>query len=171
MTVGKEVEQMERTLDRLLVWVQAADAKGTIALAIATAMLGVLASACPEAERWSGATGGEAAFCGIVASLAAVGLLGSGLCVCLSTIPRTTGPRGSLVFFGGIVEVERAMFHKAVLARSEDNYLEDLCNQCHRNAEIASEKFKYVRLATVLLMASIIPWLLALFAMYRLGVR
>ena len=156
------IESLESSLDRLLVWIQAADTKGTIILAMDTGMLGVLSSCVPVASRlgfWSGA----------FAVVATALLVSSGIQICWVTVPRVDGPRRSMIFFGGIAEYEREEFVRCVRARRDDEYINDLALQIHRNGEIAKLKYRHVASAMALLQWSITPWLVGVYLLYREG--
>lgn len=152
---------LEANLSRQLGWIAAADSKASFVFAVGTAMLGVLAAVSPNAlHEWQPITA-------IVAALAVVILLASLSSLCFATFPRTTGPKGSLIFFGGIAERSREKFRDAVLQLSVEAYASDLAAQCHRNAEIACCKFKWVQRALVALFLSVLPWGTAVFVLYN----
>jgi hypothetical protein len=81
----------------------------------------------------------------------------------LATVPRLAGPKGSLVFFGGIAGRTADRYAADVSAMSPSAYLVDLVAQTHRNAQIAVTKFRFLGWATVLLVLGIVPWLAAVF--------
>lgn len=153
-------ELIEKTLSRLLEWIRAADAKIAPILAIDTSMLGVFAAFAATVSDWT--TG-----CTLLAALAVVPLLLSLLFLSLAAFPRTEGPKGSVLYFEGIKSMEVDTYQSELLNLSEDTYLADLANQCHRNAEIASVKFKFVRISMVCLFIAIIPWLVVVYTLYQ----
>lgn len=155
-------EVLEKTLDRLLFWIAAADSKIAPVLAIDTAMLGVLAAIAPKLGAWT-------LLAVISTALALLFLLTSLGLLFFASFPRTRGPKGSLVFFGGITERERSVFVGEITDLHFSRYCEDLATQCYRNAEIAGLKFRYVRLAMTALLAAIVPWLLTVYVLYRMG--
>src|SRR5439155_4799082 len=95
-----EIDLIDRILSRNLSWVAAADSKVTPVLAIDTAMLGVLAAFVPSAASWK-------AVPAILTAISALLLCGSVVNLIVATFPRLSGPRASLVFFGGISSFER----------------------------------------------------------------
>jgi hypothetical protein len=149
----------EQTLDRLLALVGAADQKTGLILAIDTGMLGVLAALAPSAQAWT-------IFSAIVASIAVLTLLTSVICLAMATFPRTRDPKGSLIYFGGIVTHTEADYVKKISSISNSEYLEDLARQCYRNAEIAQTKYTFVRTAMLSLFVSVVPWLIAVGLLY-----
>ena len=48
-----------------------------------------------------------------------------------------------------------------------ESYLEDLIQQVHINAQIAAMKFGWVKRATMLLFASLAPWTVATYYLFR----
>jgi hypothetical protein len=153
------VEILERELDRLLQWVRAAESRLALVLSLGTAMLGALAVSIPRAFEWS-------LFSAIAASFAVFLLVLSIVFSALATFPRTTGPKGSLIYFGGIASVEVEQFAKRMKALTEDEYIEDLTLQCHRNAQIATKKYGWVQKSMGCLFMSSPFWAIALFSLY-----
>lgn len=155
-------EILEKTLERMLYWIAAADNKVAPVLAIDTAMLGILAAIAPKPGAWTVAA--------VITTCVAIALLFSSLgFLFYASFPRTHGPKGSLVFFGGITERERSVFLAEITNLQINQYCEDLATQCYRNAEIAGLKYRYVRLAMTTLLAAIIPWMLAVYVLDRVG--
>lgn len=153
-------QYLETTLARLLDWIRAADIKIAPILAIDTTMLGVFAALAPKHQRWT-------ILAAIVAVLAVIPLLVSLFFLFFAAFPRTKGPKGSLLYFEGIKSREPNDFLKAVQEMSKGQLIEDLANQCHRNAEIASAKYAHLRTAIGALFLSVIPWLFLVFLLYR----
>jgi hypothetical protein len=151
---------LEDNLDRQLQWIAAADSRIAFIFTLSTAMLGVLAAISPTTPKdWSLAAG-------IWASAALAGGLASLLLLSFAAFPRTDGPKGSLVYFGGISQRERDQFVRDVLALDNGVYCEDLAKQCHVNAEIANRKFTWVKRSLISLYLSITPWGLAVYLLY-----
>jgi len=153
------IRVLEQTLDRVLRWIVAADSRFSTILAIDTAMLGALAALSPAPVEWT-------IRAAISASLAAILLAASLLFLALSSFPRTSGPRGSLVYFGGIASLEADQYLRLVRKVNPEKYVDDLAAQCHRNAEIADKKFKWVKRAMGSLLLSLVPWAVSLYLLY-----
>lgn len=151
---------IESELGRLLSWISAADAKTSTIFAFATVMLGVLAALVPSAQEW---VAGTAAW----AAIAAVFLVVSLILSTFAAFPRTTGPKGSMVYFQGIASRKADDFSATVEKMTSTEYLEDLARQCHRNAEIAAAKYTWVRRAMIALYLGVIPWLVAVYHLYQ----
>ena len=156
---GDRLQWVDNILQRNLGWVAAAEAKIGPLLAISTGMLGVIAARVPRFNEWHPL--------GAILVVTASGLLlGSVLCLGFVLLPRIDGPRGSLVFFEGIASRERDEYVESLLARPTMDVIRDLARQCHRNAEIARTKHKYVRTAALLMLVALLPWLLAIAVLY-----
>jgi hypothetical protein len=163
METTERIRFLEANLGRQLSWIRAADSRLTLAFALNTGMLGVLAAVSPkQATAWAVAPA-------IFASFAAAFALASLICLTFASFPRVKGPRGSLVFFEGIAQHTAAQFKEAVTALSDESYIDDLVNQCHRNAEIASRKFSWVQRAFICLYLAVPAWGVAVFLLYNIG--
>lgn len=149
-------------MDRQLVWISAADSKVAPILAISTAMLGVLAALVPDPKNWT-------ILAALTAAGATIALLFALFALFLAAFPRTTGPLGSLIFFGGIVTKGIDKYVEELVAVTDDDLVRDLGQQIHRNAEIANAKYRWVRYAGIALFVSLLPWVLAVYILYRQG--
>lgn len=142
-------------LERNLGWIAAAEVKVGVIAAINIAMLGGLGAAFSQA-----ATGTP---WGYVLSVAATALLAAGLfCVAMAVLPKTTGPTKSLLFFGRIGPCADADYTTAFRSATPDELLEDWLAQIHRNAQIACEKFRWVRNGMWWSLLSVLPWFCAI---------
>jgi hypothetical protein len=157
---SERISFLEANLSRQLIWISAADSKASFVFAITTAMLGVLAAIAPKT------VGGWTTAAAIFASFAVVLAGATLLFLSIASFPRTKGPKGSLIYCGGISQKDVVQFSEAVCELSPQSYLDDLCSQCHRNAEIADRKFAWVQRALIALYLSVIPWALALYLLY-----
>lgn len=154
---------LEASLNRLLGWISAADAKIATLFAFAVAMLGVIAALSPSPREWSTTYGVATVSAGVLQGLAI-------LFASFAAFPRTSGPRGSLVYFGGIASREFASYLAELWKTTEHSYVEELARQCHRNAEIAEAKFAWVKRGLIALYLSSAPWLISLGLLYNRGV-
>ena len=150
---------MESELSRLLEWVRGADSRVKLVLPLSTGMLAALSLFAPVASKWT-------VLAAITTSFAVCFLLLSLAFAALASFPRTAGPKGSLIFFGCIVTKDLAQYDAAVRAMSEDQYLDDLIRQCHRNAQIAERKYAWIQRAMSCLFLSALPWIVSLFILY-----
>lgn len=154
-----KIELLKEILVRQLNWIAAADSRIGLILPLSTVMLSVLAALLPDASSWS-------IFPAIVSTVSAILLFGSIICAAIGSFPRTSGPMGSVLYYGGIVTRDNKQYLEAINDLSDEALLTDLANQCHRNAQIAEHKFSWVKKGMIALFASIIPWVLSVYSLY-----
>ena len=160
MKPERQSELLEKNLARNLAWITAADSRVSPLFAINTAMLGVVAALLPKPALWEKLP--------LVTAVLTVICLGVSLvCIFLTTIPRTTGPKSSLLFFGGIAQKDAQQYLQAIQAHKDDDYVQDLAFQVHRNAEIAAAKFKWIGCAMRWTLIGVLPWLFTIFLLYQ----
>lgn len=143
-------------LERNLHFIATAEVKVGVLVAINTAMLGTVAAAfnaVSQADRsaWGILFAVIAGICGLCAIV----------CAATAVLPRITGPK-SLLFFGSIHKLDDDQYAHAFKAASEADILDDCLNQISRNAEIACEKFAWVKKSMYWSFLSILPWVAAL---------
>lgn len=153
------IRRLENDLERLLGWVGAAESRLQIVLPLSTAMLGSLAVLAPAADHWTTSAG-------IATAFAVTLLLLSVVFSAMAAFPRTSGPKGSLIYFGGITDRDLPQYMSAIHARANAEYVEDLITQCHRNAQVAERKYAWVQRSMACLFLSALPWATALFLLY-----
>lgn len=149
----------EDILARNIAWIASADSKAAAVFGFDAAMLGVLAALTPSAERWTVPTA-------LAAGFSALTLIASLACLGMSTFPRLTGPKGSIIFFGTACALRPKEFSDRVKKGITDELVDDVAEQAYRNAEIATGKFQCLKYAQILLFVSVIPWLLAVYLLY-----
>lgn len=154
--------RQELVFSRLLEWIRAADSRLRLVLPLSTTMLGTLAVLIPPFSGWT-------VLGGIAASGATLFLILSIAFAAFASFPRTNGPLGSLVYFGGIVSKDLGQYEAAVKSQTPSQYLEDLIRQCHRNAQIADRKFVWLQRSIGCMFAASIPWGSAIFVLYTGG--
>jgi hypothetical protein len=154
-----KVNFLEASLKRNLSWVSAADGKIPAIFAIDIAMIGLLCALIPEPNKWT--------ICSASSSIIAISfLLGSIICLALTAFPRLEGPKGSKVYFGGIIQKSEDKFIKEIIVEPSEDILEDFARQIYRNAEIASKKFMFIKWAMICMFASVLFWLFANVSFY-----
>lgn len=57
-------------------------------------------------------------------------------------------------------------YREAAKSLDENAYVEDLVKQCHRNAQIATQKYAWVKRALACLFAASLPWALSVYVLY-----
>lgn len=157
----EKLELLDRILEMNLNWISSADSKGTQIFAIDSAMLAVLAALVPPPGSWTISAA-------IFSAISLLALVSGIIFIALANFPRLKGPRNSLVFFRGIASHEESQYVGKILAGVTDELLRDWASQCHRNAEIAKEKYKNIRMAVVLQFAALPFWLVSIWLMYAL---
>jgi hypothetical protein len=156
MNEEENIRIAELNLSRLLDWGGRVDAKSSVVLGINTAMLGVLASLAPAPHLWTARTI-------ILGTTSMLFFAANFVCIYFVNYPRTKGPATSLNFFGGIASRTFREYQKAFMDHSSPDYLNDVLEQCHRNAEIVRSKFSALQWAYRSLLIGIIPWSLCLY--------
>jgi Family of unknown function (DUF5706) len=149
-------------LERNLAWIIAAEVKVGVAVAINTAMLGGLGAAFSASEvvartAWS--------YLWVVS--AAIALAGGLFCAAMAVLPRVDGPPKSLVFFGRIAPLEEADFIDRFKKATTLQLLDDWTAQIHRNAQIARDKFAWVRKSMYWSFLSVAPWFTAIIILLK----
>ena len=142
-------------LERNLGWIASADAKIGVILAIDTAMLGGLAAAFGMATL-------KTPWIWLSTTVAAVFAVIAVYCAAMAIIPRVEGPRTSLIYFGGIAKNSAADFASQFRSATDAQLLDDTAAQIHRNAEIARDKYAWVRAATLWSFLFALPWMAAI---------
>lgn len=155
----EKISRSEIELQRLLDWVQASESRIALVLPLSTAMVGAIAVLAPSATKWT-------VLGAVFTSIAIILLLLSIAFSALSAFPRTSGPKGSLIFFGGITTRDLIQYRDALKSRTSDDYLDDLISQCHRNAQIAERKFSWAQRSMASLFLAALPWLISLSILY-----
>lgn len=158
MDESMRVRIHEASLARQLDWIRAADSKLVGVLALGTALAGVLAGLVPFVHNWL--LFQMLSLCGAALLLGVTFIM-----IGIAAFPRTRGPQGSLLYFGGIATLSRIDFAGAARSMSLSSYLDDLLAQVHRNAEIAAVKYKWIQRAKITLLACVLPWICAVIAM------
>jgi Family of unknown function (DUF5706) len=141
MNLDKErLQTAQWMLERNLAWIAAAEVKVGVIVAIDTAMLGGLGAA------FSATDGTARTHWAWLFTIAAVIGLGSGLfSAAMAVLPRVSGPAKSLLFFGRVGRCEDATYIEEFKKATDAELLEDWVAQVHRNAQIACDKFSWVR--------------------------
>jgi hypothetical protein len=144
-------------LERNLSWIAAAEVKVGVIVALDTAMLGGIGAA------FSGADGPTRTAWAWFFTISAAISIGAGLfCASMTVLPRVTGPKKSLLFFGRIGPCADAEYIENFKKASDTDLLNDWTAQIHRNAQIACDKFAWVRKSMWLSFLSVLPWFLAI---------
>jgi len=154
-----DVRTLEQELARLLEWIRSADVRIAFVVSLATAMLGVLI--LPNLEG-DGPTNNSLCAILIAGTLLVVGILTSAV----ASFPRTKSPNDSLIYFVDIAKLSFDEYRSRVRAVTEAGYVDDLIAQCHRNAQIASKKYRWIKRSMILIFLSFLPWSFSIISAY-----
>ena len=154
-----DTEQLQYILDKQLAWIAAADSRLSLVLPLSTAMLGALAIYATSPNSWTLLAGIPAAF--------AIFFLCMSIIFCaFASFPRTTGTKGSLIFFEGIISRDYSQFRESVKSSLKADLQDDLMQQCHINAQIASTKFAWVKRGMASMLFAMLPWAFSMYQFY-----
>lgn len=150
-------------LERHLAWIAAADVKVGVIVAINTALLGGLAAAFAASSSTA-----RIPWTYVFLLFAAVPAVIGVFCAAMAVLPRTTGPKDSLLFFSPIAARSSADFCKRFRDTTDEQLLADWTDQIHRNAEIARDKYAWVRRSMYWSFLAAIPWIVAIGMLVKL---
>jgi asparagine synthetase B (glutamine-hydrolysing) len=142
MTDIERIEHARWILERNIAWIAQAEVKVAVIISLDAAMLSALAAAYT-------ANNSKTAWAILLSIMCGLVMLGAFISSFMVVKPRTGGPDTSYVFFGKIVMKKRDAFSDDFAKVTVEQYLRDLTDQIHRNAEIACEKHGWVRLAAM----------------------
>lgn len=149
--------------ERHLSWIAAAEVKVGVVIAIQTALLGGLAAAFASSDTatrtvWT-----------YVSTLSAAGAAVMALfCAAMVVLPRTDGPKESLLFFVSIGSQRYANYMQQFREATDMRVLADLTEQIHRNAQIATVKYTWVARSLTWSFLGAIPWVAAIGLLVKL---
>lgn len=151
---AERIDDAKWVLERQLAWITATEVKVGVVVTIQVAMLGGLGAALSAASKKSSWAFGSAIACTLIAAIAI-------FCAAMAAYPRVRGPAKSMLFFGKVAKMGAADYSHLFAAMTDAQFLDDLTEQIHRNAEIACEKHGWVGKAMMFSFLSAIPWLIA----------
>jgi hypothetical protein len=64
--------------------------------------------------------------------------------------------------------MDEDQYESAINALTDEEYIADLISQCHRNAEIVSAKYTWLKRAMISLYLCLLPWVLAIYLLIQL---
>lgn len=160
MDIKRKNDVLEQTLSRLINFISSAESKIAPLFVISTSMLAIFMALVPSASDWKKKSV-------ILVIFTVTPLIISLLLILVSIFPRTKGPKGSMIYFKGIIDQESDEYLNEMKEETEEKYFEDLSRQCYINAEIASRKFKLIRYSMISLFISVIPWLFIIYELYK----
>lgn len=150
------IENSQKILSMQVDWVKTADSKIPPIFAINLAMLGVIVALIKTLSLWT-------IFQAIITTLCLLPLLLSIFFLAMSMFPRLTGPKGSVIFFGGITKKSEDQYIDEVISISDIDYEKDILLQAYRNAGIAEEKYKFIKFSFMSSFISVPFWLISIY--------
>ncbi len=163
MTEQERLEAAQWVLERHLAWIAAAEVKVGVLIAIGTALLGGLAAAFGASDA-AARVAWTYLFTLTAAGCAILGIF----CAAMAVIPRTIGPKESLLFFGCVAELDSQNFTDRFRTATYDELLTDWTSQIHRNAQIACKKYDWVKKSMYWSLIAAIPWIAAIGLLVKL---
>lgn len=149
-------------LERNLAWVAAAEVKVAVIVAIDTALLGSVGAAYAGADAVA-----RTAWAYLWAVSAGISAAAGIFCAAMAVLPRLNGPAKSMVFFGRVGSLDQPEYFEKFKNATEAELLEDWTAQIHRNAQIAVEKFSWVRASMFWSFISVLPWFASILTLLR----
>ncbi|MBU2772626.1 hypothetical protein HMI48_01455 [Acidithiobacillus ferrooxidans] len=159
MNFAEKIDLLDKTLNRTLGAIGSADAKVAQLFAISTGMLGFEATIVTHIKPFIWLD-----YLAVVTSILLLMFCVFSLSMVL--YPRLLGPPASVLYFLEIAKNDGDCYKNKIDSLTDEDLFDDYARQCHRNAEIASDKFFWLRRANVSLFISTIPWLFVVFIGY-----
>lgn len=152
MLPDEKIDLLDRTLNRILGAISSADAKVAQLFAISTGMLGFEATIIAKIKLffWYDC---------VLIVISALPLLFCIFSLFMVLYPRLSGPSTSVLYFNKIAAVDGDCYKNRIDGLKDGDLFDDYTRQCHRNAEIARDKFNWLRKANISLFIATIPWL------------
>lgn len=157
-----KIELYEKSLERMLAWVQASESRLGIIVPTATSMLGVMSGLAGFARSFNWLL-----YFALILSV--IFLILSLVFAFFAVYPRVNGPKDSLIFFGKVKMLSVEDFRLKMDSASESSYAEDLLRQIHVNAQIADEKYSWIRRSMSCLMFAAVPWMVVVYLIFDLN--
>ncbi|UDM16833.1 Pycsar system effector family protein [Vogesella sp. XCS3] len=155
--IQQRITTAQWVLERHLAWIAAAEIKVSVIVTIDTALLGGLAAAFGTSESVA-RTAWAYHFILTASGAVVLGLL----CAAMAVLPRTNGPKNSLLFFGPIAAQNVTSYCAEFKDATDEQLLTDWTEQIHRNAQIARDKYVWVRRSMVWSFFAVVPWIAAI---------
>lgn len=144
-------QRAEKSLSQMIDWIGRHDSRSAGLMGITVAMMGALSAATPAVKLWSGLF------------MVALALSATGFGIVLyqlmrGQIPRMRAGKPSLSFFGSVAGMPQDEFRERFINLTEEEYLEDVLNQCYVNARILRSKFRCLKRGLTALLITALPW-------------
>lgn len=150
--MSQKIEASYRNLERVITWIQNADNKSSIVLAFNTAMIAVFFERLPYVLKMISLYRSDKHFLDIAVCLLLLAFLTCFIASIFNAVkvifpdvhPRVTK---KLFFFGSIAALSKDDFIKGMNDLTDEDILNTLSEQTYINSEIASNKFRHLKLA------------------------
>ena len=145
----------EKSLSQMIDWIGRHDSRSAGLMGITVAMMGALSASTPSVKQWS-------ILFTIVLAIAAAGFGTVLYQLMRGQIPRLRTGKPSISFFGTVAGMTQEDFRSRFVTMTEEEYLEDVLNQCYINARILRSKFRCLRRGLTALLLTALPWVWAI---------
>lgn len=151
MTEDWVKQRAEKSLSQMIDWIGRHDSRSAGLMGITVAMMGALSAATPAVKQWNGLF------------MFALGLAAAGFGMVLyqlmrGAIPRMRASKPSLSFFGSVAAMPQDEFRERFVNMTEEEYIDDILNQCYVNARILRSKFRCLKRGLIALLITALPW-------------
>lgn len=148
----KQIEVIERQLDRVLSFFPRVEARINALFAFNSIILTLVALnlTASDVALW---------YVMVPAIVTGVGLSVSYFFLFKANFPDTKGGEDNLIFFGEIKKRGETDYRNTLLGCSDERYRDDLIGQIWRNSQILCAKYEGIKFAIVATALSIIPFL------------
>jgi len=163
LSADQLLRSQETTLGRLVATGTIADSRGGLVISSNVGMLGALVASFSVTTPQ--ATG---PWLWLMTGLTLAGCVASLAMAAMAAFPRPGKRHDSLIFFGSIAEMPGDAYFDRLRSVSQIDFARDLADQCHRVAELAALKFRWVRRALAMMIVAALPWLVCLAMLGRL---
>ena len=154
MEAKQLVDTTKYQLTLVLQFFSRVEAKASVVLAVNTGMLGALAGNLPSPQNFQWR---------MVVAIVPVLLIGvSDWFLFRITFPDLRGGSDSLIYFRTIAQRTEHKFIEEFMASNTDDYVKDMLGQIWRNSEILSKKFDHLKIAFIVMLIAILPWVVSL---------
>lgn len=166
LTADQLLRTLDATLARLVRTGAIADSRAGLVISSNIGMLGALAASISGTGLHTASPS-----VWLLLALTAAACVASIAMATLAAFPRPGTQPGSLVFFGSIAAMDRQAYFDRLRKVPQVEFADDLADQCHRVAALATMKFRWVRRAMATMMAAALPWLACLELLGRLRLQ
>jgi hypothetical protein len=151
--MNDKIDNIKYVLDKQIYWINSADSKTIPVLGINTFLLGAVVAILPRIQTWDH-------FLVINCILGTIPLSLSIIFLFFTISPKTKCSQKSLIYFGTIIDYNKEDYIEKLCKIDDNDYVNDLSNQCYTNAKIANSKHMNLRYSIFSLFLSFIPLLL-----------